>query len=185
MLIDLSSWYENALAFKIERIRNAIEEKQELSFTYYSPRGESRRQIEPYYLIFKWASWYVWGWCSQREAFRLFKLNRMEELCCSGNYFEGRECPLPDLSERELFSGGIEVKALFKPECKWKLVEEYGPGCFVEQEDGRLLFRSNYVNKDYLLKWFFSFRDNVEVLEPEEIRTEIRELLKKMQKMYA
>lgn len=185
VLIDLSSWYENALAFKIERIRNAIEEKQELSFTYYSPRGESRRQIEPYYLIFKWASWYVWGWCSQREAFRLFKLNRMEELCCSGNYFEGRECPLPDLSERELFSGGIEVKALFKPECKWKLVEEYGPGCFVEQEDGRLLFRSNYVNKDYLLKWFFSFRDNVEVLEPEEIRTEIRELLKKMQKMYA
>ena len=184
VLIDLSSWYENALAFKIERIRNAIEEKQELDFAYYSPKGEGRRQIEPYYLIFKWASWYVWGWCRARKDFRLFKLNRLEELHFSGNRFDKRECPLPDLTESKLFSGGIELKALFQPECKWKLVEEYGPGCFAEQEDGRLLFRSNYVNKDYMLEWLFSFQDAVEVLEPEEIRKEIRELLKRMQRMY-
>lgn len=184
VLIDLSSWYENALAFKIEMIRNAIDQKKELNFSYYSPNGESRRQIEPYYLIFKWASWYVWGWCKMRDDFRLFKLNRMEEVRVGENSFEGRECPLPDLSEMRLFSGGIEVKALFKPECKWKLVEEYGPACYVEQEDGRLLFRSNYVNKDYLLEWLFSFRDGVELLEPEEIRTEMRELVERMRKIY-
>lgn len=185
VLIDLSSWYENALAFKIEMIRNAIDQKKELNFSYYSPNGESRRQIEPYYLIFKWASWYVWGWCKMRDDFRLFKLNRMEEVRVGENSFEGRECPLPDLSEMKLFSGGIEVKALFKPECKWKLVEEYGPACYVEQEDGRLLFRSNYVNKDYLLEWLFSFRDGVELLEPEEIRTEMRELVERMRKIYS
>ena len=184
VLIDLSSWYENALAFKIEMIRNAIDQKKELTFSYYSPNGESRRRIEPYYLIFKWASWYVWGWCKMRDDFRLFKLNRMEEVRVGENSFEGRECPLPDLSEMKLFSGGIEVKALFKPECKWKLVEEYGPACYVEQEDGRLLFRSNYVNKDYLLEWLFSFRDGVELLEPEEIRTEMRELVERMRKIY-
>jgi len=184
VLIDLSSWYENALAFKIEMIRNAIDQKKELDFAYYSPRGEGRRKIEPYYLIFKWASWYVWGWCKMRKDFRLFKLNRMEEVGVGENSFEGRECPLPDLSEKGLFSGGIEVKALFKPECKWKLVEEYGPACYAEQEDGRLLFRSNFVNKDYLLEWLLSFRDGVELLEPEEIRAEMRELIERMRKVY-
>ncbi len=184
VLIDLSSWYGNALAFKIEMIRNAIENKLVLEFTYYSSKGDGRRQIEPYYLIFKWTSWYVWGWCSTREDFRLFKLNRMEELGFDENHFEGRECPLPDLSEVRMFSGGIEVKALFSPECKWKLVEEYGPGCYVEQEDGRLLFRSNFVNKDYMLTWFFSFRDEVELLEPEEARQEIKELIERMGDIY-
>ncbi|WP_373221016.1 WYL domain-containing protein [Mediterraneibacter gnavus] len=26
------------------------------------------REIEPYYLIFKWSSWYVWGWCKKRKS---------------------------------------------------------------------------------------------------------------------
>ncbi len=84
VLIDLSSWYKNALASKIEVIRSAIEQRLELDFYYYSPKGESTRQIEPYYLIFQWADWYVWGWCKKREDFRLFKLNRMEEINANG-----------------------------------------------------------------------------------------------------
>lgn len=59
VLIDLSSWYKDSLAPKIELIQMAIEERQLLSFQYYAPKGEKRREIEPYYLIFKWSSWYV------------------------------------------------------------------------------------------------------------------------------
>lgn len=184
VLIDLSSWYQNALSSKIEVIRSAIDSKMKLDFLYYSPRGENRRQIEPYYLIFKWSNWYVWGWCREREDFRLFKLNRMEEVSISGHVFEGRECPLPDLRDVSVFPDGIEVRALFKPEYKWKLVEEYGPYCYVEQEDGRLLFRSNYANKDYLIDWLLRFRDGVELIEPEEIRTEMQKLLESMSKVY-
>lgn len=184
VLIDLSSWYKNALASKIEKIRNAIDHKMELDFTYFSPKGESNRQIEPYYLIFQWSSWYVWGWCKMRKDFRLFKLNRMEELNFSGQTFEGRKCPLPDLSDKKVFPGGIEVKALFKSDYKWRLVEEYGPGCYTEQEDGRLLFQSNYTNKDYLIDWLFSFRDGVELIEPKEIRTEMEAIIEKMRKIY-
>ena len=77
VLIDLSSWYKNSLAPKIEIIRDAIDRCRELEFIYYSPNGESIRCIEPYYLIFRWSSWYVWGWCKTRNDFRLFKLNRM------------------------------------------------------------------------------------------------------------
>lgn len=184
VLIDLSSWYQNALSSKIEVIRDAIDSRTILDFHYFSPRGEGRRRIEPYYLIFKWSNWYVWGWCADRKEFRLFKLNRMEEVSCGGQNFEGRECPLPDLRDVNIFSGGIEVKALFRPEYKWKLVEEYGPHCYVEQGDGRLLFRSNFVNKDYLIDWLLRFHDGVELTEPEEIRAEMRMLLERMRRAY-
>ena len=184
VLIDLSSWYKNALDAKIEVIRNAIDHKMEITFSYYSPRGESSRQIEPYYLIFQWNSWYVWGWCKLRKDFRLFKLNRMEEVGFGGQTFQGRKCPLPDLREERVFPGGIAVKALFKPEYKWRLVEEYGAKCYTEQEDGRLLFQSNFTNKDYLIDWLFFFRDGVQLLEPEEIRTEMRRIVENMRKIY-
>ena len=78
ILIDLSSWNKASLAPKIGTIQHAIENRKLLEFRYYAPSGESSRTIEPYYLIFQWSSWYVWGWCAVREEFRLFKLNRMD-----------------------------------------------------------------------------------------------------------
>ena len=184
VLIDLSSWYKDSLASKIELIRTAVDNCKELEFIYYSPRGESVRCIEPYYLIFRWASWYVWGWCKKREDFRLFKLNRMDKLQISERKFVKRQAPMPDLSSERIFPGGIKVKALFDSECKWRLVEEFGSGCFAEQADGKLLFRADYTDKENLVTWLLSFRDKVELLEPEEIREELKNSIEAMKKKY-
>lgn len=184
VLIDLSSWYKDSLAPKIELIRTSIAKCKELKFVYYSSKGESVRCIEPYYLIFRWTSWYVWGWCEEREDYRLFKLNRMEDLQISEQVFVKRRAPMPDLSNERIFPGGIKVKALFNPECKWRLVEEFGRGSFKEQADGKLLFQADYTDKENLITWLMSFRDKVELLEPEEIRTEIRNSIECMKKKY-
>ena len=185
VLIDLSSWYKADLAPKIEIIRAAIDGRQELEFLYFSPKKEGRRRIESYYLIFRWSSWYVWGWCTSCRDFRLFKLNRMAELRLSGAGFEPRKVPLPDLKNERIFPGGIRVKAVFEPECKWRLVEEFGLDCFEEQEDGKLLFHADYTDQDNLISWLLTFGDRAELLEPENIRKELRELIEAMRKRYA
>ena len=184
ILIDLSSWYKDALASKIELIRIAIEKHCELEFFYYAPNGESQRIIEPYYLIFRWSNWYVWGWCTVREDFRLFKLNRMDNVSLSDHYFEDRKTPFPDLNNKHIFSGGIKVKALFEADCKWRLVEEFGTHCFTEQKDGTLLFQADYTNQENLLTWLLTFRDKVELLEPESIREELQQSILKIKKKY-
>ncbi len=184
VLIDLSSWYKESLAPKIELIRTAIDARKELIFRYYSPNGESDRCMEPYYIIFRWSSWYVWGWCKKREDFRLFKLNRMENVRLSGGTFEKRDAGLPDLTDERIFPGGIKVKALFEPECKWRLIEAFGPDCFREQDDGMLLFQADYTDREHLLTWLITFRDKVIVLEPEEIRAQIRECAERMIRRY-
>lgn len=184
VLIDLSSWHRGALASKIETIRKAIEEKRLLVFHYYGPKGESSRSVEPYYLVFRWSSWYMWGWCGSRQDFRLFKLNRMEQLEIMEEGFEGREAPLPDLSDERAFPGDIPVKALFEPEAKWRLVEEFGPYCFEEQADGRLLFRHDYTHREYLVSWLLTFGNQVRLLEPKEIRKELLKIAEDIADMY-
>ena len=184
VLIDLSSWYKDALAPRIELIRRAIDSCLELEFLYYSPSGESKRCIEPYYLIFRWSSWYVWGWCRKREDFRLFKLNRMDCLQEADTPFTKRPVPLPDLKNERIFPGGIRVKALFDAACKWRLVEEFGTTCFTEQADGKLLFHADYTHKENLVTWLLTFRDQVELLEPVEIRKELQAALRNTLKIY-
>lgn len=184
VLIDLSSWYKTSLAPKIELIRSAIDSKMELAFYYFAPGGEDERCIEPYYLIFRWSSWYVWGWCTKREDFRLFKLNRMENLHLTGKSFDKRQAAIPDLGNERIFPGGIRVKALFEPDCKWRLVEEFGIDSFCEQENGQLLFQADYTDKENLITWLLSFRDQAELLEPEEIRAELKESIANMMKKY-
>lgn len=180
ILIDLSSWYKDSLAPKIELVRMAIDQHRVLNFLYYSPEHESSRQIEPYYLIFRWSDWYVWGWCQKREAFRLFKLNRMVNVQLSNESFSIRTAPLPDLGSERIFSGGIRVKVLFEADCKWRLVEEFGPNCFQEQDSGKLLFQADFTNHDYLISWLLAFGDQARLLEPEEIREELRQRILRM-----
>ena len=185
VLIDLSSWYKDSLAPKIEVIRNAIDSCRELEFLYYSPKGETIRIIEPYYLLFRWSSWYAWGWCTTRKAFRLFKLNRMDHLLLSQHTFSKRPVPFPDLRTDKVFPGRIKVKALFDAGCKWRLVEEFGAGSFEEQADGKLLFHAEYTDKENLAAWLMSFREQAVLLEPQDLRHEIKSSLEKMQRNYS
>ncbi len=184
ILIDLSSWNRGSLAPKIETIQDAIGLKKTIRFRYYSPGGETEREIEPYYLIFKWASWYIYGYCLLRNDFRLFKLNRMDGIVHVKPFAGNREVPVPDLSNEQIFPGEIKVKALFEPDQKWRLVEEFGPACFTQTDDGRLLFTTVYTDMENLISWLLTFADKAEVLEPKEAREKIAAMAAKMTTIY-
>lgn len=184
ILIDLSSWYRDSLAPKIEIIQDAIGDRHLIKFRYYAPSGESERTVEPYYLVFRWSSWYLWAWCLKRKDFRLFKLNRMDGVQITEKNFECRDATMPDLSNEKIFPGGIKVKALFEADQKWRLVEEFGTSCFTENDDGRLLFTADYTDMENLITWILTFGDKAEVIEPEEVRERVRTAIEAMIKNY-
>ena len=181
--INLSSWYKDTLTPKIEQIHHAIDSSREISFTYYAPKGESARKIEPCRLIFQWAGWYVWGWCTMRQDFRLFKLNRMTDLQL-GEPFEKRKAPLPELAMERVFPPVYQVKAIIQPMYKWRLVEEYGPDSFTEQPDGSLLFSFGFTDKTSIICWIASFGGGAELLEPAEFRKDILEFAEGIREKY-
>ncbi len=88
VLIDLSSWYENALAFKFEMIRNAIEEKREIK-EFIERMGKMRSVVE-------------------RDGRERYEVKRMEtdEVRMVGRIFAGQEkC-------YEGFAKGLELGAI-------------------------------------------------------------------------
>lgn len=183
ILIDLSSWYKDSLPPKIELLHGAILSGNKVSFTYFAPTGKSERTIEPYDLIFRWSSWYIWGWCEKREDLRLFKLGRMVDLQIGGT-FEKRPVPLPNLSSERIFPYAYQIKAKIRPEYKWRLVEEYGPESFVVQPDGTLLFSAGFTDKTSIVCWIASFGEGAELLEPAEFRRDVRLFAEGIRKKY-
>ena len=174
ILIDLASHYQEPLTQKIAAIRTAIRNRQPLSFNYYYEKGECSRTMEPYKLVYRWSAWYVWGWCLEREAFRLFKLNRLWNLELRTEPFAARELPLEELDFDRYFStGAYHLKALFEKSEKYRLVEEYGPDCCREAQGGLLLER-DFASYSNMREWMLSFGDRAEVLEPEELRADLQ-----------
>lgn len=184
ILIDLASHYQVPLTQKIAAIRGAIGDRHPISFRYYYEKGECRRAIEPYKLVFRWSAWYVWGWCLDREAFRLFKLNRLWELEPSPDTFVPRELPLQELNFDQYFSAGtIHLKALLTVSQKYRLIEEYGVDCF-QEEGEKLLLEREFASYQNMREWVLSFGDQAEVLEPEELRTNLRRQAENLLKQY-
>ncbi len=183
ILIDLAAWYRAPLSEKIEVIHAAILASRTVRFRYFAPKGESVREIEPAYLVYRWGGWYVYGWCRTREDWRLFKLNRLTDLQ-TGAIFEPRETPLPDLADARVFPERWRVKALVEPRMKWRLIEEYGPDCYRVQPDGRLLFEGGFADRDNAITWLLSFEDGAELVEPEELRREMERIAERLVKTY-
>ena len=70
--------------------------------------------------------WYVFGYCLDREAYRLFKLNRLWDLRTEEETFCEREIPEEELSfgDAYLAEGSIHLKAIFAESEKYRLIEE-------------------------------------------------------------
>ena len=175
VMIDLASHYQKPLTQKIECIRGAIRARRCVAFRYCNEKGESERRIEPYHLVFRWSAWYVFGYCLDREAFRLFKLNRLWDLRALDTEFQPREIPEGELDFDGYFSSEeFHLVALFDASAKYRLIEEYGVNCWRESGDGRLLLERGFASYENMRAWVFSFGDKVSVLEPERLREDRR-----------
>ncbi len=170
IIIDLASHYQDSLTPKIAAIKKAALERHTISFLYYSQKVESQREIEPYRLVFKWSSWYVWGYCLEKKAFRLFKLNRLWQLTDTGHCFPPRTISEDKLNFDNYFAlEPIHLTAVFRQSEKHRLIDEYGVDCYSVQENGMLRLEREFVSYHHMREWILSFGDKVSVLKPEEL----------------
>jgi len=183
IVIDLASYYKGHLTEKIETIKQAIFGKQIIEFDYYYEKGESHRRLELYIVIFQWASWYVFGFCLQRQDWRMFKLNRLWNLAQTNNNFTMRDIPPEKRDYNRHFSDDIKLVALFDKSVKYQLIEAYGLDSFRENDEG-LHFEFGYTNKNYTISWLLSFGDKVKVIEPPDLADEIQVVAKNILSRY-
>lgn len=176
IVIDLASHYKNSLSEKINLIKDAISTRHMIEFDYYYSKGTSHRTIEPYFIAFKWSSWYVFGYCTERQDFRVFKLNRLWELMLSNISFKEREIPADRLELDGNLADTNEVTVLFDPSVRYRLIEDFGFSSFTETDNGKLLFHIGYTNREYIISWILAFGDKAQVLSPPELVEAVKQI---------
>ena len=183
IIIDLSSYYNEQLTAKIELIKQAVLEARIIEFDYFYDKGDTHRRIEPYFVIFQWSAWYVFGFCLERQDWRLFKLLRLWSLTLCDEKYTPKEIPPEKRDFNTRYTSDLKLVALFDPSIKYHLIETYGLDCFKETDDG-LLFELGFANRDFLIGWLLGFGDKVKVLEPVDVVTDIKTAAEKILSKY-
>ena len=183
IFIDLTSFYKISLSEKIGVLRESINNNTEVFLKYYSTNGISERNLEPYFITFRWSAWYVFGYCKLREEFRLFKLNRIEKLQVTEQKFVPRDIPEEKIKFDDYFNEGDTVTMLIDRCLEYQIVEEYGVGSYEITADNFIKFELVYKNYDFALKFVMGMGDKAKVIAPpffiEDLRLKLENILNK------
>lgn len=182
--IDFSFWQKDqAYDSLFQDIKEAILDKKILAFTYFSSREEeSRRRVKPIRLLFKGQDWYLYAYCLLRKDFRYFKLSRIRQLKTENIQFEedfGDFRLKTELPQQDT----IAVCLKFDRNQAFRVYDELGQ--LVSEDQAGNLYATVHLPADYnLYQYIFSFGEGVEVLKPESIRHQVKEMIEKMAEKY-
>lgn len=189
--IDFSDWSDRHKEL-FEQLRQAILNRQILSFDYYSQHGEmSHRTVEPVQLLFKEYTWYLRAFCRTRNAMRLFKIVRMKRVEVSEETFDvSRNEIAPSESTavlQEKHSEGEEYINITFELAKKEAYRVYDR--FVEEEitelpNGDFRIHIRCPLDDWVYGLLLSFGPSAKVLDPPFVREEILHRIQEMQKKY-
>lgn len=190
--VDFGSW-DASRREKIyfETCKQAILTGCLLSFDYYNSEGvHSRRRTEPAKLYFRGGNWYLYGFCLEKQEWRLFRLSRMEELIQEDCHFQPRPAPkLQDEygsygnAEKDM-RGIIEMKLRFSEAAAFQVLDFFGPKGAERLQDGSFLVKASFPPGRWVRGFLLSFGSDVSVLEPEWLRRELAEEAEKIKNIY-
>ncbi|TME09690.1 MAG: WYL domain-containing protein [Chloroflexi bacterium] len=153
---------------------------------YEGRAGErSRRTVRPFIIepSLQTHALYLIGWDEDRDAMRTFKIERIHDVRVTPRGFEP---PEGATLERDLRRGWdiiadqppVEVVLRFSPTVADRVVETVWHPLqrFERSPDGTLLWRSTVSGIIEIRLWILSWGEDVEVLEPSELRTQVRDI---------
>lgn len=183
--IDFSNWEQSDNEKEIfESIKYSIINCRVIECSYFNTKGEiSKRKIEPYKLVFKGYQWYVYGFCLMRNDFRFFKLTRIDDLTVLNETFSRKE----GISVNTKYN--IDNDEIIK--VKLKINSRMAARVYDEFRKGKITLKNNYFiveadipKNEYLYTYFLAYGTDLEVIEPIEVRREMKRILEKIINKY-
>ena len=186
--IDFSGWEEGSKAL-FQLLRKAILGRHIISMQYYgSNQSVTNRQIEPIQLLFKHREWYLYAYCLQRQAVRLFKLTRMHDVLLLDKRFTRRDISEKDMweSTRASTNGAtIDLVLKIKPQLAFLVYEMFTAPQIEKQVDDSFIVRASYPEDNWAYGFLLSFGDGLEVLAPKRVRDRLKSGVEKILAMYS
>ncbi len=182
------------LSQRLSKIETAISRRKTIEFTYYTmERDETeKRKVDPYHLVFRSGQFYLIGLSHERGAVRVFRLSRIQGKVGYASKAEHDFSPPEDFDRRDYGQhadwqlGEVRgrAKIFVRDRISWLIERDFGqygelrPARKADDAPGKgSVFETDYASPRELIAWVLRWRQNAEVLEPEELRAEARERL--------
>ncbi len=180
----------------LEVLQQAVAERVAVRCLYFSIGRDAvgRRVIEPYGLFFNWGHWYTAARARDREAMRVFRVDRMRET----ERLTGKEASfvvpasfsVRDYARRSPWeltdnpATTARVRFAF-PESRWVMAQGVGKPVDPLLGDGGAVLEFEVRDPNPFLRWLLTFRDHASVLSPTAMASELSELRGHVAKLYA
>ncbi|MCB0748166.1 MAG: YafY family transcriptional regulator [Ignavibacteriae bacterium] len=181
--IDILPWGTQKKQQKfLKQLHNSVAENNIIEFQYENSKGEIReRRVEPMTLIFKGYAWYLFSFCLYRNDYRLFRLSRMKDVNITEEKFIRREKTHKEYFKESFKSEELtEIVLKCSRKIKQKIIEFFGEENVQVEENGDLIVNFSAPDDEWIYSIILSFGEYVEVLEPEHIRSIIKEKAEKI-----
>ena len=163
----------------IELVRLSIEEKRQIEFIYESKSTKSRK-VNPYQILLWKGFWYLLGEDISDKAIKLFKFARINGSVQNTGKGDSFKIPeglnpskfLPD-AESESSKAKVSIRA-----GEAQLLRRKGE--LISNLGDVDIFEISYVSKSMLFHEILWHGSSVELLEPEHLREELIDKLKKL-----
>jgi predicted DNA-binding transcriptional regulator YafY len=151
-----------------------------------------KRVVDPYHLASLGGDWYLVAYCHLREAIRMFVPGRIRSLRETGAHFERPA----DFRIAEFLDAGFKtmrgtgeprrIRLLFSSEMARYVRERtcHPTQQQKEHKDGRLELSLQVNHLLEVKRWVLSYGAGCEVLEPEELRDEVQDELRRTLRLY-
>jgi proteasome accessory factor C len=177
------------LSQRLSKIETAISRRKTIEFTYYTMERDetAKRRVDPFHLVFRGGQFYLIGHSHERDAVRVFRLSRIQGKVGYASKAEHDFSPPEDFDRRDYGQradwqlGEIQGRAriFVRDRIAWLIERDFG--AFGElraakKSDGApgkgAVFETDYASTRELIAWVLRWRQNAQVLAPEELRRE-------------
>lgn len=170
-------------------LEQAIAERKHITFDYRNASGKNSKQnIEPLAIHYKWYAWYLFAYSPEKKQYRTFKVARIQNLQVNDilSVIEhGNIEKLMKDSEQEYYQTCIHIEVQFDNEDT-NLMSEYFPDCPAEKltESLSRIFIDVPAKERLWKALLLSFGNRVKIVGPEEYKKELIETAKKFLSNY-
>ncbi|MBD7912072.1 helix-turn-helix transcriptional regulator [Clostridium cibarium] len=171
-----------------EEMYKSILDQVEVIIVYKDNSGKcTERRVQPYQIFTYKGERYLIAKCLLRKEVRFFKLRRIESYIITSVKFEKDIDVKALIKEYKTNSIGIfgGKKYNLKLEISYPMANIIKERVWVENQEvielnNKILFKASMIGGPEVISWILSMGKSVKVLEPEDLRIEIHNILKEM-----
>jgi predicted DNA-binding transcriptional regulator YafY len=172
----------------IQTILQSISHKKQLSISYFANHNQksSERNVEPVGIFLMGQQWYLIAFCCLRNAYRNFRIDRIQKSSFTEAQFTKQHPPLKTYlreitkEERELHTVVMRVEA---DKVKYLGEQKYYNG-FVSEKVMKDFVEMTFLTSSLegFARWYMMFGDCAEIVSPKVLKDRVKQLIRSTEK---